>query len=110
MRMKGRKRATGMNKLEADYSALLDQELAAGKILWRSQHEAIKVRLADNTFFTFDFMVLTADSELEIREVKGGWFPEHNRVKTKMAAELFPIPVVICRRPKKNAAWEYEAL
>jgi len=107
---KGRKRDPGMNKLEVDYSALLDQELAAGRILWRSAHEPLSIRLADNTFYKPDFLVMNADCELQIREVKGGYFPPKNKAKTKIAAELLPIPIIICRREKKTEPWTYEEI
>ena len=99
-----------MNGLEQQYSALLDRELAEGKILWRSEHEAIKLKIADKCYITFDFWVLTAAGELEVRECKGGLFPEHNKVKTKTAAAMFPVRVVICRKKNKSTPWEYEEI
>src|SRR5215469_6524241 len=98
----GTQRKQGMNGLEAAYSKHLDDELAAGRILWRSKHEAIKLRLADNTFYTPDFLVLNIHGELEVHETKGSCFPEHNRVKLKVAAELFPFRFIICRLPPKK--------
>jgi hypothetical protein len=99
-----------MNAMERDYSTLLDQQLAAGEILWRSQHEPLSLKLADATRYVPDFLVLTAERELQVREVKGGHWPMKNKIKTKVTAELFPIPIIICRRVKKDSPWTYEEL
>ena len=60
--------AARMNKTEAEYARMLDASMQAGQILfWR--FEAVKVRLADATFYTPDFLVLNAAGELELHEV-----------------------------------------
>jgi hypothetical protein len=50
--------------------------------------EPIKLRLADRTFYTPDFMVIR-DDQIEFHEVKGFW-EDDARVKIKVAAEMFP--------------------
>jgi hypothetical protein len=68
-----------------------------GLIQWW-MYEAMKFRLADNTFYTPDFIVVTANGDLEAHEVKaywsnanrGGW-REDARVKIKVAAEMHPV-------------------
>ena len=78
-----------MNKTEQAYVAeVLDPELHAGVILW-FRFEAIKLRLADNTFLTVDSPVIAAAGELEFREVKGRW-TDDARAKIKVAAAQFP--------------------
>ncbi|MBA59656.1 MAG: hypothetical protein CMQ40_10875 [Gammaproteobacteria bacterium] len=78
-----------MNKTEARYSLLLEEEKRAGRIQWFA-FEAVKLRLADRTFYTPDFLVMLEDGTLEFHEVKGFW-EEDARVKIKVAAETFPL-------------------
>lgn len=52
--------------------------------------QQIKLRLADNTFYTPDFMVLMKDGSIEFHEVKGSWKApnqDDSKVKIKVAAE-----------------------
>ena len=104
----GRLKTGEMNKTEAAYDQRLWQQRFAGENLWH-KFEAIKLRLADNTFYTCDFAVLAADSVLEMHEVKGFW-QDDARVKIKVAAALFPFVFVGCRlTPKKRGGgWEFE--
>jgi len=97
-----------MNKTEQSYAGCLDQLKHAGKILWYS-FEAIKLRLADNTFYTPDFAVMAADGVIELHEVKGFW-TDDARVKIKVAAEKFPFRFVAIkpRAQKTGGGWEVE--
>lgn len=122
IRAKGRIRDKGMNRLETSYAAHLDQLMLIGHVMWRSQHEALKLRLADNTHYIVDFMVLRPDGVLEIHDTKGTtkklvtkggveigktetyWCPAKNKQKLKLVAELFPIVVKIVWR---NRAGEW---
>lgn len=97
-----------MNKTEAKYA----EDLA----LWKSRgaiiefwFEAIKLKLAPNTFYTPDFLVMNALGELECHEVKGFW-EEDARVKIKVAAEKFPMRfVAVMVKPKKDGGgWKCE--
>lgn len=105
----GRLKTGAMNKTESAY----DQHLAGlqheGKILWR-EFEAVKLRLADNTFYTPDFAVLNADGVLEFHEVKGFW-QDDARVKIKVAAARFPARFIAikARAKKDGGGWEMEA-
>ena len=104
-----RKRIGEMNKTEAAYSAWLAEQQHAGAILWH-KFEALKLRLADNTFYTPDFMVLAADSRLELHEVKGFW-QDDARVKIKVAAEQYPghrFRAIKARRKKDGGGWGIE--
>lgn len=92
-----------MNKTEARYSAYLDLQKRAGLILWYA-FEAIKIKLAPNTFFTPDFAVVDQDLFFQIHEVKGttkrtlstgerverAFTRDDALVKLKNAARLFP--------------------
>ena len=99
------KNSDGMNKLEASYAALLELRRRAGEVQ-SFTFEAIKFRLAANTFYTPDFFVIAADGTCEIHETKGFW-EEDARVKTKVFAELFPMFRVFgVTREKGN--WKYE--
>ena len=77
-----------MNKAEGAYAAYLELLKAAGEVLWY-RFEGLKLRLADNTFYTPDFAVLAADGVLECHEVKGFWMDDA-RAKIKIAAEMYP--------------------
>lgn len=79
-----------------------------GIVLWY-EFEAMKFRLADNTFYTPDFAVMLASGELEMHEVKGFW-EDDARVKIKVAARLFPIRFVAVKPRSKKAGggWQTE--
>lgn len=104
----GRLPAGQMNKTEAAYSAHLALLSHAGKILWH-KFEVVKLRLADNTFYTPDFAVLQSNGMLAMHEVKGFW-QDDARVKIKVAASLYPfIFVAVTQRTKKRGGgWEME--
>lgn len=97
-------RAGEMNKTEAAYAAYLDAQKKAGLIA-DYRFEAVKLRLADKTFYTPDFVVLAPDGVLEMHEVKGFW-EEDARVKIKVAAAQFPFRFVAITRDKGNWAFE----
>lgn len=98
-----------MNKTEAAYAAVLEARRLAGEIdSWK--FEAIKLRLADLTYYTPDFAVVLPDGTLELHEVKavttkGAWLWEDDaRVKIKVAAETYQwfVFVAIGALPKKS--------
>lgn len=89
MQALGRLPVGAMNKTEAAYDAHLAGLQMTGQILWR-KFEGIKLRLADNTFYTPDFFVMDADRGLVVHEVKG-FMTDDAAVKIKVAAELYPI-------------------
>ena len=81
--------AGAMNKLEGAYKDSLEMMARAGEI--RSyMFEPVKLRLADRTTYTPDFMVIGNNDILELHEVKGFW-EDDARVKIKVAAEMFPM-------------------
>jgi len=97
-----------MNKTEAAYAQMLEQRRAAGEVAW-FKFEGIKLRLADNTFYTPDFFVMMADGALEAHEIKGYWVDDA-RAKIKIAADLYPMRfIAIKAKPKKDGGgWAVE--
>ena len=77
-----------MNKTEAAWAVRLDVGKLAGQINWWS-FEAVKIRLAQSTFYTPDFMVWLPDGSIRFDEVKGFW-RDDARVKIKVVAEMYP--------------------
>lgn len=84
----GRLKPGQMNKGEEAYAAHLERMKNAGHIVWW-KFEGLKLRLADNTFYTPDFAVIASDMVLECHEVKGFW-QDDARAKIKIAADLYP--------------------
>ncbi len=92
-----------MNKLEAAYAHLLDGHIVA-RYVARHWFGAIKLRLADKTWYAPDFLVLTTNGLLEFHEVKG-FMRDDAAVKLKVAAELYPLFTFrLVRRVK--GAWD----
>lgn len=104
----GRLKTGQMNKTEAAYAERLRALQHAGEILWH-RFEGIKLRLADNTFYTPDFAVLAADGVMELHEVKGFW-QDDARAKIKIAADQYPFRFIAVRvRPKREGGgWAVE--
>jgi hypothetical protein len=94
--------ARGMNKTERRYANHLDMLKRQGVVLWWA-FEAVKLKLAPNTHYTPDFLVLRPGG-FEFHEVKGFW-RDDARVKIKVAAVMFPIPFLAVRWAK---GWQYE--
>lgn len=108
IRALGRLKAGAMNKTEAAYERDLRDALMIGDILWY-RFEGLKLRLADNTFYTPDFAVMLSNGEIECHEVKGFW-QEDARVKIKCAADQYPFRFIAVKAlPKKRGGgWERE--
>lgn len=104
----GRLKPGKMNQTEAAYAEHLRALQHAGEILWH-RFEGIKLRLADNTFYTPDFAVLAADGVMELHEVKGFW-QDDARAKIKIAADQYPFRFIAVRvRPKREGGgWAVE--
>jgi len=97
-----KRRADGFRSgTEARYAVELERRKQTGEVVWW-KYEAVKLRLADNTFYSPDFAVQLHSGELEMHEVKGFW-QDTARVKIKVAAELFPfLFVVVTAKAKKD--------
>jgi hypothetical protein len=105
----GRLKVGAMNKTETAYESDLRDALSLGDILWY-RFEGVKLRLADNTFYTPDFAVLASDHVLEMHEVKG-WWTDDGRAKIKIAAEMYPFrfKAVKARAKRDGGGWSEEA-
>lgn len=105
-----------MNKTESAYSERLESLRLAGEITgWR--FEAYKLRLADNTWFTPDFMVQLGSGEIELHEVKackrGGQIliEDDAAVKLKVAAEQYTeFQFILAGRLAGGAGWKVDRL
>jgi hypothetical protein len=108
MRALGRLKAGAMNKTEATYAQHLELQRAAGTVLWY-RFEGLKLRLADNTFYTPDFAVMASNGQLECHEVKGFW-TDDARVKIKVAADQYPLTflAVKAKAKKEGGGWAVE--
>jgi len=104
----GRLKTGERNKTEKAYGDFLHALLVTGEILWY-RFEGLKLRLADNTFYTPDYAVMRKGGELECHEVKGFW-QDDARVKIKVAADAYPFRFLAVRpRPKKDGGgWQVE--
>lgn len=105
----GRLKTGAMNKTEAAYERDLRDAQALGDILWY-RFEGLKLRLADNCFYTPDFAVLASDNVIELHEVKGFW-RDDARAKIKIAAEQYPFRFKAVKAlPKKaGGGWAVES-
>lgn len=104
----GRLKAGEMNKTEQAYERHLMDRQIIGDVAWY-KFEGIKLRLADNTFYTPDFLVMLSDGQIQCHEVKGFW-QDDAKVKIKVAASLYPFEFIALKaRAKKNGGgWEEE--
>ena len=105
----GRLKTGQLNKTELAYQNHLETLKSAGAILWY-KFEGVKLRLADNTFYTPDFAVMSSDGVMEMREVKGFW-QDDARAKIKIAADMYPFRfmAVKVRAKKDGGGWSVEA-
>jgi hypothetical protein len=105
----GRLKVGAMNKTEAAYAVDLNLLKHGGHVLWW-RFEGLKLRLADNTFYTPDFAVMQASGLMECHEVKGFW-TDDARAKIKVAADLYPFRFIAIKAlPKKaGGGWATEA-
>lgn len=98
----GRRKAAGvMNRLEQGWELVLAERQATGRIVW-FKYEAVTFKLAPDLRYTPDFLVMLPDGTLECHECKG-FFAEHNKVKVKAAAAMFPFRFVLVQRAAKKS-------
>jgi hypothetical protein len=104
----GRLKVGAMNKTEAAYEQDLRDAQSLGDVLWY-RFEGLKLRLADNTFYTPDFAVMAHDGVMECHEVKGFW-RDDARAKIKIAAEQYPFrfKAVQALAKKHGGGWKVE--
>lgn len=105
-RSRGRHRPGVMNRLESKYAAKLESDKNTGHVQWYA-FEAIKLKLADKTYLTPDFLVMTNDGYLECHEVKGFMYDDA-AVKLKVAANKFPFKFVLIKQLR--GAWDFKEI
>lgn len=107
------------NKTEAAYEAHLDILHRAGENDG-FRFEGIKLKLADNTWFTPDFLVYAKDGVVELHDTKGTttkkradgskdkapWIEEDAKIKLKVVAEQFPFRVFAVFKTKEG--WQMQ--
>lgn len=104
----GRLKTGQMNKTESEYYQYLKTLERTNEILW-FKFEGLKFKLANNTTYTPDFVVMNKNGFIELHEVKGYWIDDA-RVKIKVAADMYPFKfMAIKKRTKKQGGgWEIE--
>ncbi len=107
----GRLKTGERNKTELAYEDFLTMLQRTGQVVW-FKFEGVKLRLADNTFYTPDYAVMLANGQMEMHEVKGARaiFQDDAKVKVKVAAEIYPFAFVVAfPKPKsKGGGWEFD--
>jgi hypothetical protein len=107
----GRLKTGQRNKTEQAYEAFLETLRHAGQVVW-FKFEGVKLRLADNTFYTPDYAVMLANGQMEMHEVKGARaiFQDDAKVKVKVAAEMYPFAFVVAFpiQKTKGGGWEFD--
>lgn len=94
-----------MNKTEALYAEHLER-LRLAEVVLDYHFEAFKLRLADRTFYTPDFLVIRPEAPfLQFHEVKG-FMRDDAAVKLKVAARLYPKFRFILARAAKGGGWK----
>lgn len=89
-----------MNALERRYADHLGALRLSGAIC-DYLFEPLKLRLADRTYYSPDFLIINKDEELEIHEVKAcskgkPFYEDDAIVKLKVVAEQFPFRFRMC--------------
>lgn len=115
-RARGRPQRNRMNRTETAYSEVLEIRRLAGEIIaW--QYEPVKLRLADNTYYTPDFQVIAVGGLVEFHEVKAAMangaplYEDDARVKIKVAAEqhwMYRFIGAYLLPKKAGGGWRYE--
>lgn len=102
----GRLKTGQMNATEFEYYEVLGSRKFAGEIAW-IKFEGLKLRLADNTFYTPDFAVMLTSGQMQCHEVKGHW-QDDARAKIKIAADLYPFEFIAVRKRAKRDGGGFE--
>jgi hypothetical protein len=102
---------SGMNKTEERFKREVIDQME--NVLFDC-FGSIKLRLADRTWYTPDFVVWMANGADCIFEVKGSWKAPHqedSRVKLKVAAEAYPQFQFFAAVPnRETGGWDIEEI
>jgi hypothetical protein len=94
-----------MNKLEEAYAWELEKWKREG-IIKEWKFEAITLKLAFDTRYTPDFMVIDASDVVQFHETKGPFRREDSFIKIKVAVAEFPFfDFFLVTRDKETGAW-----
>jgi len=104
-----------MSTTEAKFREHLQERVERDEI-FSFAFEPVRLKLADLTYYTPDFMLIHNDGLIEFVEVKGSWHApnqDKSRVKLKVAAEQnqwakFSAAVPIAK--KNGGGWEIEEI
>jgi hypothetical protein len=77
------------SKLECDFAAQL-AKAQWQRLIERWWHQPIGLRLATRCFYYPDFLVMPCNGPLTLVETKGKWYRDEAKVKSKVAAEMYP--------------------
>lgn len=90
-----RRKPGEMNKTEASYARHLDLQKIGGLVLdyW---FEGITLKLAPDTRYTPDYLVLLSTLDLELHECKGH-MEDDALVKLKVCAAMFPFRIMLVK-------------
>jgi hypothetical protein len=99
-----------MNKTEAVWAEHLKFAQVNGEVEW-FMFEPFKLKLADKTYYSPDFLVMLPDGTLEVHEIKGTskgkpFIEDDAAVKIKVAARLFPFKFKLLWIVK-DAGWSW---
>lgn len=105
----GRLKAGVRNKTEAAYEELLKAQVQCGEIVW-FKFASVTLKLAKDTRYTPDFVVLLPDGTLEMHEVKSIWLGDA-KAKIKIASELYPFvfKAIYAVTKKCGGGWKVES-
>lgn len=106
----GRLKTGTMNQTESAYEHHLRKRQLVGEIAWY-RFEGLTLRLAERCSYTPDFVVMCADGQIELHEVKGSRaiFHDDARVKVRVAAEQFPFRLIaVYPRDRVFSGWDIE--
>lgn len=96
-----------MNDTEAAYAERLDWLKLTGEILdWK--FHVMRIRLADRTYYTPDFLVMDKNREVQIHETKGGWTTEAGQMRIKLAGEALPWFRIFKCIKRDGDSWEIQ--
>ena len=95
-----------MNKTEAAFAQVLEARLKAGEIV-DYRFESLTLKLGADCRYTPDFVVVNADYEIELYDVKGGFTRDDSAVKMRVCAYNWPFPLYIVtgKREKSGYLW-----
>lgn len=101
----GRAPIGGMNRTEQSYAQYLDWQVRVGSVS-EYYFEEFKIRLANRTWYTPDFLVVLADGTVQWHEVKG-FMEDDAAVKLKVTSRLFwRFPVILVKAGPRGA-WSF---